>query len=275
MKLTRREVVMVDLLLVLAILGGSYYFIYKPLSERHQALTSELSSLEGQQMLVNVELMGKENLETRRDDALASAQADSVRFLPSIEPDTLLLATHQLVQESGLVATYFGIAPVSPVYVSPPLPGIGLPPGTFIAELARQYREMKNPEPTPTPDPAATPTPTPAAPTEIDDSVMTLTLDLTLSGTYEQLVDFLGRLEALDRTLVVGALDLLPFEVEVPVDEETGEPIEVPVDETAPVQLSVNLTMTSYAIEKLDEGAGDPLVDWTRPPVSGKPNPFS
>lgn len=277
MKLTRREVVLVDLLLVLAIVGGSYYFIYRPLSERHQSLTAERASLEGQQMLVNIELMGKESLEDRRDDALASAQEDSIRFLPSIEPDTLLLETSRIIQESGLVAVFYGIAPVSPTFVDPPVPGRNPPPGTFIAEMARQYREMKNPTPTPTPDPNATPTPeapTPTPPANIDDSVLSQTLDLALFGTYEQLVDFLGRLEALDRTLVVSQLDLSPVQVEVPIDEETGLPIEVPVDPEAPVNLSITMTLTYYAIDRLDGVTVDPLVDWTRPPVPGKANPF-
>lgn len=65
MKLTKREVILITLLLVVALIYGTYTFLAKPLQERYFKLIDERASVEQQEMDLNLKLAQKPNLEKR------------------------------------------------------------------------------------------------------------------------------------------------------------------------------------------------------------------
>ena len=200
MKMTSREKAMLIVLLVIAILGGSYYLIITPQLKKIDQLKLDQADYRVQVTAVEADLANAAVLRKGVEDLLSKIDAETKTYFPSILTEKLLLTLDDLFTQSGLVVsgTVFG----APAAVQP---GAGIPvsagttPGQTLslAQIRDQYQVLvpdpNAPKPTPTPKPT-----TPVDPAQLQTSLASLTgmtVTLQFSSKYEGLADFIARME--------------------------------------------------------------------------------
>ena len=261
MKLSRREILLLSALLIVGVLFGGYRFVYQPILDRFTALQTEMTSVTAKQDSALLEIATAKLYAERRDKAMESIRTASEGFLPGLPVDSVLLYLHDLVNTCAMQPSVYLVSPEEAIrVVDPPTADTSL--AYPIADLAQQYRDFQAATGTAevTPAPTTTPEPTSGAvssATPADRLVGVLTINVTLSGTYNQGKDFLNGISQLDRTVVVTKVLITP----------TGS-------ETGILQVfNYDIDIEFYGIDKIVTVPDDPF-NWVRPGTIGKPDPF-
>lgn len=259
MKMTSREKAMLIFLLVIAILGGSYYLVIMPQQNKIDKMKADQADYWVQVKAVEADLANVAALRKNVDDLLVKIDEETKPYFPSILTEKLLLTLDDLYTQSGLVVngTVFG-TPGAVQQSAAGAPGTGgVPAGQnlSLAQIRDQYQilvpDPSAPKPTPTPKPT-----TPIDPAQLQTSLASLTgmtVSLQFTAKYEGLTDFIGRMEALKRSVAITSLTCSQME-----------------DGT----IAGNMELDIYAIPKIT-GQTDPYIEWTYTDKYGKPNPFT
>jgi Tfp pilus assembly protein PilO len=261
MKLSRREILLLSALLLIGVLFGGYRFVYQPIQTRLMTLQTEKAAVTARQESALLEITTAQTYTERRDKAEESIKSTSADFLPGLPVDSVLLYLHDLVKTCAMQPSVYLVSPEEAIRVIDP-PSKTTVLAYPIGALAQQYRDFQaatgavdvTPAPTSAPSPTAGAVST-AAPA--DRMVGVLTINLTLSGTYNQGKDFLNGISQLGRTVVVTKIIITP----------TGS-------DTGLLQIyNYDIDIEFYGIDKIFPVSDDPF-NWVRPDTTGKLDPF-
>jgi len=247
MKLSKREIVMLSVLLIVAILFVEYRLIIVPGLNRVTALMSTNEQLEAQVDEINLNLASIDNLKKKRDSNLAEIETLSKPFINGLKSDVLLLFTQDLLAQNNLLVSSFGLAPVEIAALTPE--AINVLNLTYeLADLADQYRALQN---------AGTETPGPktnmADPNDAAGQVELFSVQVTAVCSYEQLFTMIDQIQKMERTISIANLSVSYF---------------------SPTEINVSMTLQFVGIKKLNE-QDDPLIVWTKPAlVPSEGNPY-
>lgn len=139
MKLTKREIIMLVLLLIIAVSFAEFQFIIRPGIDRYWELTEKNVELDDQISVINLNLATAERLRTQRDENLQEIKQYHVVFLDRLQPSVLLYYTYDLMDRNGFFPNSYSISPLSVV----------VPNAEFVTireisyELERMIRDYK------------------------------------------------------------------------------------------------------------------------------------
>jgi Tfp pilus assembly protein PilO len=253
MKLTKREVILITLLLVVALIYGTYTFLAKPLQERYFKLIDERASVEQQEMDLNLKLAQKPNLEKR-----VAEIKDNIGELSPVVIDPLvpeLISNYLLDQlaDSNLIVDSISMGQVSDL-------GAGA--------LAVTKPGVEGEEQIPAAPAAEGETPAAEQPFDTNTSALPegqtakqMSISISLSGNYSEIYQFLARLEDENR-----AVDLDSISLGSIVTNEDG----------TDTMLAVSANLNYYELE-LPDGYAAQDDPYTRPAFrlpEGKDQPF-
>jgi len=240
MKLSKREIVMLAILFIIAIVFIEVRLIIAPGIVKVGKLTSEIASLEAQIDEININLASIDALTKTRDENLDKINQLSTPFLDGVESDVLLLYMHDLLQANLFSPDGYSISTVRTTVLSPK--EIGMSSLTYrLSDLAEQYQQLKNPD-------SEQPNGEPAEPEKsVDGSVEEFSIHVTAVGSYEQVIGLVSQIQGLERTITITSLNLYFMEVD---------------------QLQIDMTVQFIGVQKL-EPKEDDMAIWTRPEYDG------
>ncbi len=227
-----------------------------PLTQSFAKAYSDLEAAKGQKDLVDLDLSSIGSFEKKKSEAVASIASKSEPFFSSLPTESIVLYLQDTALASGLSLGGLNISAESAVKVLPPEPAVNKL--TYpISVIAERYLDLENPSPTSSVTPTAAPSPAAGEDIGTPGSVADLSIQMSFTGTYAQFKDFLTRIAALDRTIIVNNLSIGNASA---------------ADATA-TGMTVTVQFDFYGIEKIVEQPDDDFI-WTRPVVTGKPDPF-
>ena len=257
MRLSKRELFMVILLLVVAVVFLEFRFVIAPGIEKNEQLNAEREAVENEVNTINLNMaMAKQN-EDKLNEDLDQIRLLSKRYFGELAIDALLARTHDMVVEQDLIPTNYQwqqiqLTPLNTASYSETLLSYEL------KELAQTYGlltgqiemlpETEEEQQDVTEEEGSTP-------------VEQYQITYTLRGSYRQMLNYLDALHDLQRSLVVSSLMLVPEDI-VFEDNETGDIGQAPEE----VQiLSMQITLNYYGIAKLTPTT-DEFNQWYREP---------
>ena len=251
MKLTKREVILITLLLVVALIYGTYTFLAKPLQERYFKLIDERASVEQQEMDLNLKLAQKPNLEKR-----VAEIKDNIGELSPVVIDPLvpeLISNYLLDQlaDSNLTVDSISMGQIGDL-------GAGAlavtKPGADGEQPAAPPAEGETPA-------AEQPVNTNASALPEGQTAKQMSISISLSGNYSEIYQFLARLEDENRAVDLDSISLGSI---------------VTNDDGTDTMLAVSANLNYYEL-KLPEGYAAQDDPYTRPAFrlpEGKDQPF-
>ncbi len=253
MKLTKREVILITILLVFALIYGTYTFLFKPLEERYFNLQNERSTVEQQEMDLNLKLAQKPNLEKQ-----VAEIKDNIGDLSPIVIDPLVpeLISNYLLDQ--LADNNLRIGSITMGQISEL--GAGALASTKTGANGDEVAEE---------DQVAEPAAEGEAQADNGNSsalpdgqtARQMTISITLSGTYSEIYQFLARVEDESRAVEIDNISI----GNLVAAEAENDSI-----------LAVSASLNYYEIE-LPEGYENQDDPYTRPAFrlpTGKDQPF-
>ena len=238
MKLSKREIVMLAVLFIIAIVFVEFRLIITPGINRVSKLSADLVSLEAKVDEININLASIDALTEKRDNNLEEINVLSTPFINEIKPDVLLLFMHDLMRSNLFLPDGYSISGIQTSVLSEKT--INVIDLTYqLSDLADQYQQLQNPTDT-IPDNQA----------QVDDStgsVEIFSVHVTAIGTYSQINTLVDQIQTYNRTMTITGLNIYYI----------GED-----------QLQLDLTVQFIGIKKLVPVTDDFTV-WPRPDYDG------
>lgn len=274
MRLSKRELIMLVFLIIIAVIFIEYRFMIVPAIEDYDKLLIERQSAQSKIQEIDLNMAIAKQNEMKRDDSIQEIKKLAGRFFSELQMDALLVRTHDLILEQGLNPLQYQIQQIQ---ASP------LMPAEF-NEMEMTY-EMKNLAQTywlitGASDPAEISN-NPVS-TASGDQIEQYQISFSARGTYTQLNDYLEAVSKLQRSIVVSSLTIIPDTTVIPTPtpavtepEEPGvtpaptpTPIVEPTPEEADTQLlSMQITLYYYGLVKLIP-TEDTFNQWYREPFT-------
>ena len=257
MRLTKREIVMLVLLIIIALTFVEFRYVITPGLDRYYDLLDQNDALAVKVDEIRMNLAAAPNNQKRIDENLVSIEDLSKNYLPTIKVDQLIVFTHELMQRNGFLPTSYIISPVQISLVTPST--VNLTDLVYqIKTLSKQFElyneEIANPV-TESTEPDALPT---DAEPVINDQLEHFSMTVSATATYDQILLLLDDMHSYQKSVLISAFTMNPT-----------------IDNT----LSVELTLNYYGVEKLIETANlndSEFLDWKRIPYMGhESDPFA
>ncbi len=205
MKITAREKILLWVLCITALFALSYFFLIKPQLARIEALAMQQATLRVEVEKVNAELAPGNKLDADLKAIDAKIEDKTKRFYPEILQDRIVVILNDLINKSQLKQDTIGFnrLTIASVRINAPAEIKDYP----VRDIAEQY---KNPAAGQS-DSAAPAQSTNAGTAQQQEAgdvnkVESLSATLKFEGTYEQMMNLIKMIEALDRTVVVNNL---------------------------------------------------------------------
>lgn len=261
LSVTEREKKLLAVLGVLIFIMLSYYYLYQPLSARIKTLKSEKAKADFQVTAAKTDLAHEGQILQDYKTALDKVNKDTSPFFPKVYPylDRYILFLEKAAATSGAAITGINFS-------DPEVGGVQLPkqdnslmlPGYTLQDLAKKINKANlnvNPQSTSTPEaPRSAGTAANSANKALPaDALLRLPSTLEIKGSYTQIRALITNLENLKRAVAIESLDV--------TSGDSGG-------------LSARLTLSFYALEKVDNGA-DPFNLWTVQGSYGKSDLFN
>lgn len=253
MKLSKREIVMLTILAIIAIVFVEARLIVTPALNRLNELSTQLSSLQYEYQTINFNLTMAENSKKTVENNLKTINDLSQPFLDGVTPDSLLLFTHSMLAKHGFLPYSYSPSPISAELLQPDQVIVS-ELSYRLKELADQYRMLNNDGT----NPDNTSNEGNAAGNSGDGSeiVEHYALQIQATGTYDQLKALLDDYRGLNKTIILSTVNIAPAQ------GGTG-------------LLEIQFAVDYYGIEKL-QSESDPINEWPRDQVNaGTQDPFS
>lgn len=218
MKLSKREIVMLVALILLAVFFVEFRFIITPGIARYDELKLKEQQLQGQVDTIKLNLAIAKQNEQKRDSNLDEIKTLARRYYGQLQMDALLVRTHDLFTGQNFQPTQYQIYEVQSLPLSPQQVG------TFdlsyeLKNLAATYNQLNekvesdaeepiDENPDPGSDPAAA----------LSDQVEQFQLVITAFGTYDQIKGILDQINGLDRSVVISGITMTPDTVTPGID---------------------------------------------------------
>lgn len=251
MKLSKREMIMLILLIIIAVVFLESRFVINPGLEKWNQLSEEKIDTSMQVDQVRIKIDTLEVLEKNLQDMIVKINQDAKPYFDGINPDIMLNYTRDMIMRNGLIIAI--LTPVDINIIPVEVPDAQLHDDLYrLKELAAQYNGTETDE-TIESDPASAPTPTPPmTPEDAADKIEQYKVVLSLTGYYEQLRTLLVDVAAQNRSIRVNDLSIQ--------------------ESLAPGMLDFNLTLEFYGLTKLEKDPTDTLNSWPRAPYDGGSN---
>ncbi len=238
MKLSRREAIMLAVLLIIGMFFVEYRFVLTPGIARFVNLSEELSSLEFEYQTINYNLTLAKSFEENRDENLAAIEVLSEPFLDGVSKDALLVYTHNMMTKHGFTLDSYSPSPNDTELLQPEQ--VEIQELTYrIKEIAMAYRGLGSED-------AESPADDVQQDEELNRDVVELySLQVNAAGSYDQIKTMIDDFKSLGKWIIVTSINMSPAQQE-------GN------------QLAVSFIVNYYGIEKLTQSESDALNDWIR-----------
>lgn len=243
MKLTKRELVLLIILLVIAIGFGEFYLLAKPGLARYQELVDEGESLDQQINQIQLQLQIAEQNRKKIEERMNEIEMTSDAFLGQLKPSVLLYATYDLMTRNGFAPSTYSISPLA---LTQPTPETVIENEVSyqMSQLVDQYRSLKQPAAEPGDEageeapPAGSGT---IAPIEL------IQYALAVTGPYDQVRQLIDDIYSQEKSILVSQINFSSVE-----DDE----------------VLANFNLQYFGLTKMDE---DNTVynTWPRDPFDG------
>ncbi len=239
MKLSKREIIMLSFLILIALIFIEVTLIITPGKNKLDELNSKNDLLANQVFTINLDLSTTLAKQKTVDENLAEIEDLSAPFLNRVSPDSLLLFTHTMLINHGFSPLTYSPQPLSSQLLQPQQAEVSML--TYkIKEIAIQYRALNGETPTVTPDPT---TPAPDI-SSTEDLVELYSLQVIAVGNYEQIKALLVDYDSLGRNVMISNINMTP---------NVGNP----------ALLDIEFWINYYGIQKLTD-IEDPINTWPR-----------
>lgn len=272
MSLSKREQVLLSILLIIGILAGGYYLIFLPMMETLTAAQSRQTELQTEYDTVSAEMKNFDKLQADATALYDAVNERTKKYYPSIIQEQIILTLNQLYTDSAVKVVNESFAFDYAVDV-PRQAGAGQGEVVVPTLLAASdsYKAIEAGQPT---EPAA-----PAKEKSEEEqkayeaslkSVNGLGVTIEFSAPYANVIDLVDRIEKLNRTIQINSINLSLSTDEQTITDAAGNVVVVP--QTQPL-LTGTIDLVFHAIPKLVDQDGT-YVEWTLPPDTGKTDPF-
>lgn len=207
MKLTKREAILLAVLSIMVLVFIEYQVLFIPLKAQYDNLVTEDKSIQTRVNETNKLISSVSLLRSKKDQTISKVNIVSEPFFGKLNADSLLLNTHTLLSSSGLQYKSYKLKDNKLYQFDNTQSSVS----SYIYQLQKLADEYSNIGSTI--DKPATPTPTPAAAANAgkadkSDEIETCSFTIDMTGSYEQLRQFITSLESLNKTIKVSTLDI-------------------------------------------------------------------
>lgn len=213
MNLTKRESILLLALLLFAILFVEYQLVYVPGMARYEELTLENDKVENEVNEINRLIGSVPDIKARREKVLNDVAAAGEPFYDSLNEDALLWSTHDLLVKSGMTPVAYNTTERNISNLEIKTESVA-ELNYRLQELANAYANADEPETNTSTTPTPAPTPVPAPPSESGseeiDGIEGYSVNVSFTGSYDQIRTFLTSIEDLKKTITVTMLSLEP-----------------------------------------------------------------
>lgn len=259
MKLSKRETVLLVVLLIAALAFIEYRLVVVPGLNRYETLKKENQTVQMAVDETNRMIEGMPSLAAKRDATLEQISSAGETLYGRLHMDAILWNTHDLLLKSGLVLKSYTISPIV-------LDGIGIESSSVseltyqLKALTQQYRQAGDGQ-----NPAAPQPEQPKAPateTINEQEAEVYTISIQFSGNYNQAKQFISSLEAMDKSIVVSLLNLSKSDFSGNVEAE----IMIKYYGVQKITETPEAGNT-WEVSPFDSGTGNPFIQTVLPPV--------
>lgn len=251
MKFTKREAVLLVILFVLAVFFIEYKFVVVPGLARYNELVEKDQSVQAKVDEINMMIKSTPSIQANKTKLLSEIETVVEPFFGQLNPDALLWTSNDLMTQSGLLFKNYAIQGINKTTVKgyqSQIVELTYKIKTLVSDYANAAKSIDQEASQKEPD-------NQEKSDSLTSDVENFSLRTNLSGTYEQLKDFVTYIETLDKTVVVSTLDMKN-------SESSGI-------------LDINMLITFFGIEKIKDDA-DINNTWNQPDYeSPKQNPFN
>lgn len=237
MKLTKREIILLSFLIIIALVFIEFTLILKPGLDRLSELNAEQADMQFRVDTINLDLTVAKNNEKKRDENLQKINELGAPFLNGVTTDALLVFTHEMLIKHGFSPFSYSPSSLSSELLQPESAEITAL-SYRLKEIAVEYNSLGTAEP----EPGEPTTPTPSE-VQVNDVVERYTVQVTASGSYDMIKALLDDYQSLNRTIIITNMSMTP-------NPTVG-------------MLDVMFYVNYYGVEKLDQSP-DPINTWTR-----------
>ena len=245
MKLSKREIIMLTVLIVIAVFFIEARLIITPAMTRVNEMRSQVDSLQAEYQMINYNLAVAENSKKTRDENLVSIEALSMGFLNGVTPDALLHYTHTMLEKHGFMPYNYGPTPIGALLLQTDQVEVS-ELNYRLKTIAQEYRRLNPSSPTDDPDPGEGGSGT--EPGSANDIVEIFTVKVSATGSYAQVKALLDDYDSLGKQIIFTNFNMSSAQGEAGL-------------------LSVSFSINYYGIDKLTPGE-DSLNEWVREPLS-------
>ena len=242
MRLSKREIVMLILLIVIALVFIEFRFIIRPGLDRYETLLNRQNMVTDEVNLVMINIASLESRQKTLKSNLDEIKVLSKPYFEGIKIDNLLNYSRDIILQNEITIISYTPGPAQVTQIT--LPQVQLHESLYkLKELAQSYKGS-----TGSPDQGGNPD-------SLTEDIELFELPISVTGTYEQLRNLLTDIERQNRTMRVNNLTI-----------EVNEQYEM---------LSMSFTLEFYGLEKLVPDGTDPITKWPRAPFDGgTENPY-
>ncbi len=252
MKLSKREIILLTLLIIIGLFYLEYQFVFAPGLDHFNELTTKQAELDAQIDEITLNLKMAEVFAKKRDESLKQIETLSAPFIDGLKSDSLLLFTHDLMQRNGFLPSAYTLSMIEGASLVPNQ--LDINELTYqLGQLAEQYKNTETNAPKETEPADNQPSTTPSEENQDSDAVEQLTIQINAETSYAQILQLLDDLKGLNRSIIVSDLK---------------------INSTSAESLNVDISLFFIGIKSL-EPRNDDLTQWSRAPYDGgSANPY-
>lgn len=231
MKLTKRESFLIKLVGFIALIVISYYFIIAPQLDKLTNVRSELDEKVRQVESVKSEIQSLSQLEDELNILKGEIKSLSEDFFPELQQRKLLIIMDEQLRASGTKADSLDFAQLMEVEIQSEEDSI----------ITQEETQSEATDPNPDEIPFL-------------PEIQYMSIDIPFKGTYPKIMDFISRLENLNRHIIFSSLQM--------TRDMDGK-------------ISGTISMEFYSLKKLaDDSGDDEFLNWSYNTPMGTDNPF-
>ncbi|MDD2534440.1 MAG: hypothetical protein PHC86_07050 [Eubacteriales bacterium] len=273
MSLTKREQILLAVLLIFGILAGGYYLIAKPMLSQIAILQEKNSQLQMEFDQISSELNNLDQLKAEASEKLVLVNKRTMPYYPSIIQEQIILSLNELYQQSQLNVVNesfaFNTSEDFNVNMNTSIES-ELPPTLLKAVQAYAALEQNSDSQVIAQSAEMSEEQLKAYEASVK-SLNGFTVTISFNATYENTLMFVEGLEKLQKKIQINYLDLNAPTDGPSIYDEAGNVVVLAPSET---ELSGTIELVFRSIPKLSEQDDAQYYDWTLPANTGKSNPF-